>query len=151
MRSRPMTRTGSPLRRQMFTLSASLRQHWTLTNVVAPSDHSPGSLFWRRGVYAIRSFANEMSPVTVLNLGSCARYPTRHTCGSLNIWVLLVSPEERAGRALVSGAVRALTGRRLPPPSPPRALAGHRVPRVCGQPRNNPPPVDGVSGDVSVM
>ena len=61
-----MTTTGSPLRSEETTLSASLRQQFTVTNEVLPSHHSPVSRSLTREVQATRIDTSGVSSLTVL-------------------------------------------------------------------------------------
>src|SRR6516165_12738412 len=91
----------------------------------------------------MRSFTDETSSPTFLNLGSFTMNPDRYTGASCCIIsILLISPEERAERALGSGAGPtrngAPTASTVTQPDPGR----HRPPRACGQPGKAPGPVD---------
>src|ERR1700756_5362621 len=101
----------------------------------------------------MRSFTDETSSSpTFLNLGSFTMNPDRYTGASCCIIsILLISPEERAERALGSGARRARNGApaasTLTQPDPGR----HRPPRACGQPCKTPRTVDELREAGSVM
>src|SRR6516225_7924257 len=91
----------------------------------------------------MRSFTDETSSPTFLNLGSFTMNPARYTGASCCIIsILLISPEERAERALGSGAGPtrngAPTASTVTQPDPGR----HRPPRACGQPGKAPGSVD---------
>src|ERR1700683_2650039 len=73
--SRPLSSTGSPLRRQVARLSASLRQQVTRTNEVLPSTHSPLDDSLRRVVQATFIVSFGMLLPTLLNSGSLGTEP----------------------------------------------------------------------------